>query len=91
MGWLMAERTEMMNTRLSTEELAHLGGGIIGYVREIEPKTATKLLGELVNVPPQARLFCLYNADGTPISISGSREAALGDAAEHDLIPASVH
>jgi hypothetical protein len=81
----------MMDLRFSTEQLAHLGGGVVGYVKEIEPHEATKMLGERVNVPPEAKLFCLYNADGTPISISGSREAALGDAAEHDLIPASLH
>jgi hypothetical protein len=78
--------------KFSVQDLAHLGGGIVGYVREIEGKDALKLLGDQhVQVPPNARLFCLYNADGTPISVSGSREAALGDAFSHDLIPASVH
>jgi hypothetical protein len=77
--------------KISEQDLAHLGGGVLGYVREIEGAEAIKLLGQQVNVAPNARLFCLYNADGTPISISGSREAALGDAFSHDLIPASVH
>jgi hypothetical protein len=36
-------------------------------------------------------LFALYGADGSPISISGSREAAVSDALSHDLIPASLH
>jgi hypothetical protein len=48
-------------------------------------------LGGQRKFPANARLFCLYNADGSPISISGSREAAVGDAMEHDLIAASVH
>ena len=39
----------------------------------------------------ERRLFCLYSADGTPVSISGSREAALGSAFEHELMPMSVH
>jgi hypothetical protein len=77
--------------KLTVEELAHLGGGIMGYVREIEGKDAIKLLGNKFNLPMKAKLFCLYNADGTPISISGSREAAMGDALEHDLETASVH
>jgi hypothetical protein len=76
---------------LTPQQLAHLGGGVIGYVREIEHQEATKLLGGPINAAPTAKLFCLYNADGTPISISGSREAAVGDAMSHDLIPASVH
>jgi hypothetical protein len=78
-------------TKITEQDLAHLGGGVLGYVREIASKEALKLLGEQAIVPPNAKLFCLYNADGTPISISGSREAALGDAFQHDLIPASVH
>jgi hypothetical protein len=52
---------------MSTADLAHLGGGILGYV------------------------FCLYNANGAPISISQNYQAAIGSAIEHDLIAASVH
>jgi hypothetical protein len=76
---------------LTPEQLAQLGGGVLGYVREIAVKDAKALLGSGVPVPPQARLFALYNADGTPVSISGTREAALGSAFEHELTPASVH
>jgi hypothetical protein len=71
--------------------LAALGGGVLGYVREIEGADAVKLLGDRINVEPRAKLFCLYNADGSPISISGSREAAISSALEHELVPASVH
>ncbi len=78
-------------TKLTEQQLAHLGGGVLGYVREIENEQATALLGGQRKFPATARLYCLYNADGSPISISGSREAAVGDAIEHDLIPASVH
>ncbi len=82
-----------MNTahKLSTQQLQGLGGGVLGYVREIAAQDAKAMLGEGMMIPPQARLYCLYNADGTPISISGSREAAIGSALEHDLTPASVH
>jgi hypothetical protein len=52
---------------------------------------ARRLLGGEAHVAPNAKLFCLYNATGTPISISGSREAALGSAFEHELMPMSVH
>jgi hypothetical protein len=78
-------------TKISTNELAHMGGGVLGYVREIEGASAKALLGGKTMFPPHAKLYALFNADGSPISISGSREAALGDAMNHDLIPASVH
>ncbi len=76
---------------LSPEDLAMLGGGALGYIREIEVNEAQKLLGSQATVAPNAKLFCLYNADGTPVSISGSREAALGSAFEHELMAMSVH
>ncbi len=77
--------------KISDDQLAHLGGGVLGYVREIESHEARKMLGGEVKLPTSVKLFCLYNADGTPISISHSKEAALGDASQHALIAASVH
>lgn len=75
----------------SEKELAHIGGGVLAYVKEMEVADAKVLLGGHVALPPKGKLFALFNADGSPISISGSRDAALGSALEHDLIPASVH
>jgi hypothetical protein len=76
---------------LSAAELAQLGGGALAYIREIEGKEAIRLIGVPAAVPADAKLFCLYAADGTPVSISGSREAAIGSAFEHELLPMSVH
>lgn len=82
-----------MNTaeKLSPQQLQGLGGGVLAYVREIAANEAKSMLGERMVIPAEAKLYCLYNADGTPISISGSKEAAIGSAFEHDLMPASVH
>ena len=82
---------EKTSTKIDDNTLAAMGGGVIGYVREIEGAEAVKLLGERINVAPKAKLYCLYNADGSPISISGSREAAISSAEEHELMAASVH
>ncbi len=76
---------------LTPQDLALLGEGDLGYIREIEVTEARRLLGGEAHVAPNAKLFCLYNANGAPISISGSREAALGSAFEHELMPMSVH
>jgi hypothetical protein len=83
-----------MNAMLATmtpAQFAALGGGALAYIKEIGGKDAVKLLGPAAAVPPEAKLFCLYNADGTPISISGSREAAVGSAFEHEMVAASLH
>jgi hypothetical protein len=76
---------------LTAHDLAQLGEGALGYIREIEIKEAKRLLGAEPGVAPDAKLYCLYNADGTPVSISASREAALGSAFEHELMAMSVH
>jgi hypothetical protein len=77
---------------ISAEQLAHLGGGVLAYVRKIEADAAAKLLGDQkINVPPNAVLYCLYNANGAPISISTNYQAAIGSAFEHELIAATVH
>ena len=85
----------MMNEKksvdLTTRDLALLGEGALGYIREIEIQEARRLLGGQASVSADSKLFCLYNADGTPVSISGSKEAALGSAFEHELMAMSVH
>ena len=77
---------------IATEDLAMLGAGALGYIREIEAGHAAKLLGPQVNAMPEnIQLYCLYGADGTPMSISGSFEAAFAAAREHELTPVTVH
>lgn len=76
---------------LTPQDLALLGEGDLGYIREIAVNEAQRLLGGQASVSPDSKLFCLYNADGTPVSISGSKEAALGSAFEHELMAMSVH
>ncbi|MEI8180555.1 DUF1150 family protein [Aestuariivirga sp.] len=85
----------MMNEKksadLTPQDLALLGEGALGYIREIEINEAQRLLGTGASVSAESTLFCLYHADGTPVSISGSKEAALGSAFEHELMAMSVH
>ncbi len=76
---------------MSEDQLAKLGGGHVAYIREIGADAAAKALGEPVTLTNHQRLYCLYQADGTPISISPSREAALAAAMEHELLPMTVH
>lgn len=78
-------------TSMTPAELASLGGGEIGYVREIDLDKAAELLGPAVRIPGGTTLFALYSANGTPVAIADSREGALANALEHDLKPISVH
>ena len=76
---------------VSPEELAQIGNGALSYIKEVEGRDVMQYLGPAAQVDPSDRLYCLFNANGAPISISGSREAAEVSANEHELIAASVH
>ena len=77
--------------KITAEELGALGGGVFAYVRKIAGAEASAMLGGNMTIPPDATLYCLYNANGAPISISQDYGSALGSAVEHELTPASVH
>lgn len=71
-------------------DLATLGVGEVAYVREVSSGEVERMIGQ--KVPGDAgTLYCLYMADGTPMSVSDTREAAIANAFEHDLAAISVH
>ena len=76
---------------ISAEQLAQLGGGHVGYIREINAEAAAKTPGQPIELKADQHLFCLYQADGTPVAITPSREAAVASAFEHELLPMRVH
>lgn len=76
---------------MTAAQLAKLGGGHVGYIREIGAEAASEALGQPVNLSRNQRLYCLYQADGTPIAISPTHEAAIASAMEHELMPMTVH
>ncbi len=77
--------------RLTPEAFAVLGGGQVAYVREIKSEEVKGLFPQAPQMAPGMRLFSLHAADGTPIIITDSREAAIANAREHELDTVSVH
>jgi hypothetical protein len=76
---------------MPAEVFAGLGGGQIAYVK---PMSSDALRAAFPNVPelqPGLKLWALLNADGTPIMIADTREAAVMNAWEHDLETVSLH
>jgi hypothetical protein len=71
--------------------LASMGLGEVAYVRKITPGDVERLTGHKLVAPPGKHLYCLYMADGTPMAVSDSREAAIANAFENDLAAISVH
>ncbi len=65
--------------------LANMGLGEVAYVRELSAGEVENMIGQKIAADPATPMFCLYLADGTPVSVSDSREAAVANAFENDL------
>lgn len=76
---------------LTAEAFAVLGGGQVAYVREIKSEEVKTLFPQAPMIAPGTKLYSLHAADGTPIIVTDSREAALANAREHELDTVSVH
>ena len=90
----MSERTESAtgdNPVMTPQALAILGGGKIAYVKAIRSEDVHSLYPQAPEMQPGMQLFALHAADGTPILVTDSREAAVANAMTHELETVSVH
>jgi hypothetical protein len=76
---------------LTADQFAHLGEGAIAYVRPIKAEEAQALFPQAQGLPPGMQLFALLAADGAPIVLADSKDAAVANAWEHQLATVSVH
>lgn len=92
-------RTNMTNekiieqnaTAMTPDALAHLGDGQIAYVKTIQSEDVRKLFPQAPQIAPGIKLFALHAADGTPIMLTDTREAAVANAWSQELEAVSVH
>jgi len=76
---------------VSPEALALLGGGRIAYIKSIRSEDVPSLFPQAPEIAPGLKLFALHAADGTPIMLTDSREAAIANAWSNELETVSVH
>lgn len=76
---------------MSQLELARLGGGQVAYIRVLSSDEAQRLYPAVEGLPGGIDLYALHAADGTPIALTDSRQAAIGHARGDKLEVASVH
>ncbi len=81
--------TERRN--VTTAELAAIGGGRIAYLKAMSSDDIREIFPNAPELSPGMQLFALLGADGTPIVLADSREAALANAWENELVTLSVH
>lgn len=63
--------------KISTEQLAELGEGLVAYVRPVISNGVTA--------------FAIHAADGRPLALAGGLEAAMQAIQDHDMVAALVH
>lgn len=76
---------------ISQQDLATMGEGRIAYVKPIRSEDVPTLFPQAPKLSPGLKLFALHAANGTPIMLTDSLEAALANAWSHELQAVSVH
>jgi hypothetical protein len=76
---------------MTRSEFAHLGDGEVAYIRQLDSAAAERLFPALLDAPKGIHLYAVLGADGTPLALTDSRNAAIANAIENDLVPVSVH
>jgi hypothetical protein len=76
---------------MTPQQLSILGGGRIAYVKSIRSEDVHSLYPQAPEMQAGLKLFALHAADGTPIIVTDSREAAIASAWSQELETVSVH
>lgn len=73
------------------DQLAQIGGGKLAYVKNMTSDEVSRLYPEAPELTPGLNLFALFGADGTPILLADSEEAAIASAWQQELVTVSLH
>ena len=84
-------RTDTHQFTISPEALALMGGGKIAYVKAVKSEDVPAMFPQAPHLQAGMQLFALHAADGTPIMLTDSREAAIASAWSQELETVSVH
>lgn len=76
---------------MSDVDLARLGDGVVAYIRTMSSEEAKERFPSIDNLPRGLTLYALHAADGTPIALTDTRQAAMSHAMGDDLEIATVH
>ncbi|MEZ5872905.1 MAG: DUF1150 family protein [Nitratireductor sp.] len=76
---------------MTADELASLGAGKIAYLRQISGKEIAEAFPNSMEIAPDALVWALFAADGTPLALADDAGGALSMAFTNDLIPVAIH
>lgn len=86
----MNEELKSASAPLSPAEFAVLGGRV-AYVKPMSSEEIIALYPQAPELEPGLQLFALLGADGQPILLADSREAAIANAMSQEIETVSVH
>jgi hypothetical protein len=87
----IADATDIVGPVMSELELARLGGGEVAYIKTLTSDEALVMFPQIEGLPKGIPLFSLHAADGTPIALTDTLQAAIGHAQEDELSIAPLH
>lgn len=83
--------TEHETHTITQDQLAHMGEGIVAYVREFDSADLKRRFPNAPEMAPGTKLWALFAANGDPILLADQRASALAGAMQNDLTAVSVH
>ena len=85
----MFDPSAMPRPAMSAERFAALGENRVAYIKAIRSEEVAFLCAEAPLLPPGHCVFVLHAADGTPIMLTDSREAAIANAGARSSRPSA--
>jgi hypothetical protein len=76
---------------ISQFDLAQLGGGHVAYIKTLTSDEALRMFPAVQELPSGINLYALHAADGTPIALTDTKQAALTHAMDGELLIAAIH
>lgn len=77
--------------RMTDKAFAMLGGARFAYVKATRSEDVAFICPSAPMLAPGQKVFVLHAADGTPILVTDSREAAIANAASEKLETVGLH
>lgn len=81
----------MQTAPMTPQELAALGDGQVAYVKAMSSDDVNRLYPNAPSLEPGMKLFALLSADGSPILLTDTKDAAIAGAWQHELATVSLH
>ena len=81
----------VLDRNMSAFELANLGDGEVAYIKTLTSAEAHELFPSIDDLPDGISLYAVHAADGTPIALTDSMQAALGHLLGDELEMANLH